>query len=294
MCCQHAGADSVCAHGLPAVVVAEIVRSGFVEGHHYGSMVALDADGSVDWSVGDVDVADAAALVQQADPGARRWSSRARPRRASCWRWPAPRTPARRSTSRAYAGSWPSAGLDESALQTPPDYPLDDEAREALIRAGGAKAPIADELLGQARRDARPPAWSTAGTPTTYLDPDHPLQQAIADDVRRADRGAGRGTSRSTAAARRCSPTSLIGLARAFRDLAPGRPTGPERRVAEAIRAHPEYVSGTTRDELALLRAIPGAIGKAGAESCYAVAPARRSRRSRSRPTTAPRVPARC
>ena len=42
--------------------------------------------------------------------------------------------------------------------------------------------------------------------------------------------------------------------------------------MAEAIRAHPEYVSGTHRDELTLLRAVPGAIGKAGAESCYAVA----------------------
>ena len=31
-------------------------------------------------------------------------------------------------------------------------------------------------------------------------------------------------------------------------------------------------MSGTTRDKLALLRAIPGAIAKAGAESCYAVA----------------------
>jgi L-asparaginase II len=31
-------------------------------------------------------------------------------------------------------------------------------------------------------------------------------------------------------------------------------------------------VSGTRRDEAKLLRAIPGAIGKAGAESCYAVA----------------------
>ena len=36
--------------GLP--VVAEIVRSGFVEGHHYGSVVALAPDGTVDWSVG--------------------------------------------------------------------------------------------------------------------------------------------------------------------------------------------------------------------------------------------------
>src|SRR3954465_14125723 len=39
--------------GLP--VVAEIVRSGFVEGHHYGSVVALAADGTVDWSLGDVE-----------------------------------------------------------------------------------------------------------------------------------------------------------------------------------------------------------------------------------------------
>ena len=71
--------------------------------------------------------------------------------------------------------------------------------------------------------------------------------------------------------------TSLTGLATAFRRLALGvDATGGEdadaARVAEAIRAHPKYVSGTTRDELALLTAIPGAIGKAGAEGCYAVA----------------------
>jgi len=36
------------------VVVAEIVRSGFVEGHHYGSWVVLDAAGSELASAGDV------------------------------------------------------------------------------------------------------------------------------------------------------------------------------------------------------------------------------------------------
>ena len=40
---------------MTAPVVAEIVRSGFVEGHHYGSLVALDSDGAVAWSVGAVD-----------------------------------------------------------------------------------------------------------------------------------------------------------------------------------------------------------------------------------------------
>ncbi len=38
-----------------------------------------------------------------------------------------------------------------------------------------------------------------------------------------------------------------------------------------AILAHPEYVSGSRRDELALHRAIPGLIGKAGAEAVYAL-----------------------
>ena len=47
------------------------------------------------------------------------------------------------------------AGLDESALRTPADYPLDDAAREVVIRAGGGPHPGADELLRQARGDAR-------------------------------------------------------------------------------------------------------------------------------------------
>ena len=76
---------------------------------------------------------------------------------------------------------------------------------------------------------------------------------------------------RSTAAAHRCCRRRSPG----WRGRSPRwrpRATGPEHRVAEAIRRHPEFVSGTTRDELALHRAVPGLIGKAGAESCYAVA----------------------
>ena len=35
------------------VPVAEVVRSGFVEGRHHGSVVAVAVNGSVTWSVGD-------------------------------------------------------------------------------------------------------------------------------------------------------------------------------------------------------------------------------------------------
>ena len=66
--------------------------------------------------------------------------------------------------------------------------------------------------------------------------------------------------------------TSPLGLARAFRALAVSEPVSPEGRVAEAIRRHPTYVSGSRRDEVRFLRALPGAIGKFGAEACHVLA----------------------
>ena len=252
--------------GLP--VVAEIVRSGFVEGHHYGSLVALAADGSVDWSVGEVAApvlprssnkpVQALAMVElglDLPPDLLALAC------ASHSGEPFHVEGVRRTLA--------SAGLDESALQTPPDYPLDDEAREAVIRSGGVRSSI---LMNCSGKHAAMLAtcvlkgWDTA----TYLDPEHPLQVAIAETFARVT-----GEPVTTVAVDGCGApllsTSLTGLARAFAALATAT-DGPERRVAEAIRQHPELVSGTTRDELALHRAIPGLIGKAGAESCYAVA----------------------
>jgi len=257
---------SVVLAGLP--VVAEIVRSGFVEGHHYGSIVALAADGSVDWSVGEVVTPvlprssnkplQALAMVElglDLPPDLLALSC------ASHSGEPFHVEGVRRILA--------SAGLDESALQTPVDYPLDDDAREAVIRAGGAKSSI---LMNCSGKHAAMLAtcvlkgWDTS----SYLDPAHPLQVAILETFARIT-----GEPVDTIAIDGCGApllsTSLTGLARAFAALATAT-DGPQRRVAEAIREHPEYVSGTARDELALHRAIPGLIGKAGAESCYAIA----------------------
>jgi L-asparaginase II len=252
--------------GLP--VVAEIVRSGFVEGHHYGSIVALAADGSVDWSVGEVTAqvlprssnkpVQALAMVELGldlpdDLLALACASHS----------------GESFHVEGVRRTLASAGLDESALRTPPDYPLDDDAREAVVRAGGARTPI---LMNCSGKHAAMLAtcvlrgWDTA----TYLDPAHPLPVAIADTFARLT-----GEPIDTVAVDGCGApllsTSLTGLARAFSTLATAT-DGPQRRVADAIRRHPEFVSGTTRDELALHRAVPGLIGKAGAESCYAVA----------------------
>jgi L-asparaginase II len=107
--------------------------------------------------------------------------------------------------------------------------------------------------------------WDTA----TYREPGHPLQVAIAETFAELT-----GEPVEAVAVDGCGApllsTTLTGLARAFRALSVAG-SGPERRVADAIRSAPEYASGSRRDEAALLRAVPGAIGKAGAESCYAV-----------------------
>ncbi len=250
------------------VIVAQIVRSDFVEGHHYGSVVALSAAGEVDWSVGAVTAPvlprssnkplQALAMVRAGldlppDLLALACASHSG-------------EPFHVDGVRRILGS---VGLGETDLQTPLGYPLDDEAREAVIRGGGHQSSI---LMNCSGKHAAMLAtcvvngWDTA----SYLSPGHPLQQQILTTFAEVIE-----EPVTTIAVDGCGApllsTSLVGLARAFRTLALA-PAGPERRVADAIRAFPEFVSGTTRDELSLLRAIPGAIGKAGAESCYAVA----------------------
>ena len=159
-------------------------------------------------------------------------------------------------------------GLDEAALQTPPDWPLDDEAREAAIRAGGQRAPVFMNCSG---KHAAMLATTVAlgADVATYRDPDHPTQLAV---VRALDDLAHE--QATNLAVDGCGAPlfalTLYGLARAFGQIA-GAVDGEEHRVAEAVRAHPEYVSGTRRDELALHRAVPGLVGKAGAEAVYAV-----------------------
>ena len=123
------------------VVVAEVVRSGFVEGHHYGSVVALAADGSVDWSVGAVETpilprscnkpVQAMGMVRAGLELPQELLALACASHSG--------EPFHVEGARRILGL---AGLDESALQTPADYPLDDAAREVVIRAGGGRSPV--------------------------------------------------------------------------------------------------------------------------------------------------------
>lgn len=245
-------------------VLVEVVRSGFVEGRHRGSVIALAADGSVDWSIGDADgpflprscnkPIQALALLRAGwDPVDERHLALA------C---------ASHSGEEFHLAGvreiLTGAGLDESALQTPPDWPLDEAVRDGLVRAGGEGEPV---LMNCSGKHAAMVAlcvqrgWDIA----TYRNPDHPLQQLVTETFVDLT-----GEPVPHVAVDGCGlpllATSLRALARAFRTLATAT-DGPEQRVAEAIRSHPAHVSGSTRDEFRLLEAVPGAIGKSGAEA---------------------------
>jgi L-asparaginase II len=250
-------------------VVAEVVRSGFVESRHRGSVVAVAPDGTVLWAVGVVDSPmfprssnkplQATAMVRNGLP------LRGRLLALTC--------ASHSGESEHIAGvheMLTGAGLDESALQTPADYPLDEVAREEWIRAGGHREPIAMNCSGKHAgmlATCVANGWDTGG----YLQADHPLQVRIVEVFSELT-----GEPVDAIGVDGCGApllaTSLVGLARAFSRLAQAPVESAEGSVAAAIVGHPVMVSGSRRDEPQLLRAYPGAIGKSGAEACHAFA----------------------
>jgi L-asparaginase II len=162
------------------------------------------------------------------------------------------------------------AGLAESDLQTPPDYPVDEVEKLAYVAAGGTAVPIAMNCSG--KHAAMLATCVVNGWPTaTYREADHPLQQALRGTVERL---AGE-TVPATGVDGCGAPLfalSLAGLASAFVAIATAGPGTPEHRVAEAIRANPTWLGGTRRDVSRLVAGVPGLVAKDGAEGVYAAA----------------------
>ncbi|TDC26215.1 asparaginase [Kribbella albertanoniae] len=250
------------------VILADVVRSGFVEGHHRGSVVVTEPDGSVSWSVGITD--------QPMFPR----SSNKPMQAVGMLRHGLPLEGKLLSLAGAsHSGETfhvdgvreilVLANLDESALQTPPAYPIEDAVRDAWVRAGHGQESVVMNCSG--KHAAMLLTCVTNGWPIgTYRSPDHPLQQAIRAAVEDIA-----GEKVSYVAVDGCGAPilaiSLAGLARSFGLFAAAAPGTLEAKVKDAFRAYPEYASGSTRDEAALMRAVPGLFCKVGAEAVYAV-----------------------
>jgi len=160
------------------------------------------------------------------------------------------------------------AGLSPTDLQTTPGLPLDAEAQASWLASGHGPDPLAHNCSGKHAgmlRTCVRSGWEH----DSYLDPAHPLQHACRDTIAElAAEPLGEPVVDGCGAP--AFAISLTGLARAFGHLAGAR-SGQERLVADAFRTHPEYASGTRRDEVVLHREVPGLVTKVGAEGCFAV-----------------------
>ena len=156
------------------------------------------------------------------------------------------------------------AGLDEAALQCPPALPMDEAAQRALLRLGGDAERVYMNCSG--KHAAMLATCVSAGWPTgSYLDPGHPLQVGIRATLE--DLAGERVTSVGVdGCGAPLFALSLTGLARAMSAMIQAEPGSADLTVADAMRAHPDWTSGTTRPECALMAAVPGLLLKSGAE----------------------------
>ncbi len=255
------------AGGVP---LTEVVRSGFVEGLHRGSVVVLRADGTELASVGDV-------------------RSPIFPRSASK---PLQAIGMLRAGLRlvddadlalvcaSHHGEdfhlaridalLRSAGLTEAALRCPPDLPLGEAARAAVYRAGGGPSRLRMNCSG--KHTGMLLTCLAAGWPTEdYVHPEHPLQQRLRATIEEFT-----GEPVAAVGVDGCGApvlaVSLAGLAGAYLRLVTAEPGSAERTVADAMRAHPSLVAGTDAEDTRLLAGVPGLLVKSGAESVVAAA----------------------
>ena len=249
-------------------VLVEVVRSGLVEDRHRGVAVRVDPDGEILWSMG--------------DPGLTIFPRSANKpfQTVAMMRAGLPLDgPELALAAGSHSGEpfqvdairavLARAGLEESALRTPPALPKDPEAHRAAVRAGREPEPVLMECSG--KHAAMLLTSVVNDWPIdTYLDPDHPLQQAITSTFTELTDAPPDAVGTDGCGAPLLA-TTLHRLATATARLMSAASGSDSRQLLDAMIAHPEYVSGTHRDELRLMQAVPGLFAKTGAGSVLVV-----------------------
>ncbi len=242
-------------------VLAQYVRDGVVESEHRGHLLALNADGSVNFSLGDpshlifprstVKCIQGAAMVRA---GLKL----------------EPRLLALGASSHSGSGEHIAAvkeilalaKLDEGALQCALDKPLGEAERQAWGNAPATR--IAMNCSG--KHAAMLLTCVTNNWPTdTYLDAVHPLQVVIKSELETLA-----GEKITLTSTDGCGAPlfllSVAGLARAMRVITISTDSS-HQSVMEASRAFPEMVAGVGRLTTQMIEGVPGLYMKDGAEA---------------------------
>ena len=251
-----------------SVPVAYVVRSGLVEGAHFGSAVVVDAQGKVEWSIGDVTSAmfprssnklmQGLAMVRNGLPLNNELLALA------C---------ASHSGEDFHLDGvrdiLNGANLDTDSLKCPPDWPLDEIERDTFLAAGMGKTPLYMNCSGKHSAmlfTSVLSGWDIE----TYLKPNHPMQEACRETIESVtgEKVAHIGVDGCGAP---LMSMSLTGLARSFSQFAGPAADSDQKKIATAIKENPQYLGGTRRDVTKLMQGVPGLVAKDGAEAVYGI-----------------------
>ena len=241
-------------------VLAELIRNGVVESLHAGHLVILNADGSVDTTIGlsslpifprsSVKSLQASAMV--------RAGLKLNPEQLAV-------VCASHSGSeehfRVIRSILALHGLDESALRCATGLPLGKEelaawngkeaTRLAMNCSGKHSGMIATCVIN---------GWDIEN----YTDPTHPLQKLIQTEIETLA-----GEKLGNIAADGCGAPlfsiSTLGLARAINALTTSKDP-VHNEVLTAVRANPYMIAGNGRTDTRMMSAVPGLFMKGGAE----------------------------
>lgn len=250
------------------VPVAQVVRSGFIEGRHFGSAVVVDATGQIIWSTGEITtqifprssnkLMQGLAMVRAGLPAKNELLALACSSHS-----------AESFHLEGVQSLLNAAGLDSDSLRCPADWPLDPVEKDSLLAEGIEKENLYMNCSGKHAAmlfTCVINGWDTR----TYLEPDHPLQQLCKSTIEEVT-----GEKVEHIGVDGCGApvmsTSLVGLARAFGKFAGPAADDQQKLIADSIRNHPEFLGGTRRDVTKLIKGVPGLIAKDGAEGVYAI-----------------------
>lgn len=254
-----------------AVDLAVVERSGFVESRHRGSAAVLDPDGAVAVELGDVGapIFPRSTLKPFQAIAAMKAGI---PLRGAQVAIAAASHVGSAEQVEAVASILGAAGLGEDALQCPPDWPEDEEARAELVRAGRGKARICMNCSGKHAAflwACTENGWSVGD----YLDPEHPLQRSVLETIEEFT-----GEPVTHVGVDGCGTplpaVSLTGLARAYSTL--GRAAGNlaadarAATVAQCMLDYPELVHGRGRYNTVVMEELD-VVAKLGAEGVLAL-----------------------
>jgi L-asparaginase II len=251
------------------VELVHVHRSGLHEGTHYGSVVITAADGSIEFARGDLTTPIFPRSSNKPFQAVAMLECGADLRGADLALAAASHSGEPMHVDRAFA-MLERANLTEDDLGCPPAFPLDDTAKRAALLAAGEPRRIFMNCSGKHAgmlTAAVVNGWST----DDYLDPAHPLQRRVLDVVARLTREEPAAVGIDGCGAPLFA-VSLPALARGFGAANIAVSGTPERMVADAMRAFPEMVGGTGRDDTRLMGAFPGLLVKGGAEGVHCAA----------------------